>query len=1057
MLRRLSVKSKSDLKRRKSTSSTHGVHLEHIDQAVAQRDAQIAACEAYSRAQNRTRSETPLFPPTPESSPRRRQANSSGIARDENRTPCHGREHSQDLRHRQSVRFMGPCSVQGRANQGRGADPGRGSTDLDPDTPREQDEYDRNSLDSYILGNNDNRPSAQQLCRPSRDPPPVPLPRIAADYLDALVAGDEYYTPEDDIASAPSSFRRLRRSRSMFTSDEDDGIRRSQEGSHSFLSGVLHGSKVAPSFTNRRMLHSDNRENRPSPTAPRLRAPKSMSFLRTRNIRSGSNTSGDCNNRSLGPPEISRLSEDDRSHASEQGTPRLLSKPSAFFSSRSRRAEPGIRKSLRSSSPADGFGPSNTHTAPIGKEDGLKVKARKVSKSLKTKFKSFFSLVKSEEEPPSVPNQHIEAQRTHVTEGFGSILSSASEKEPRFAVDWSSIHRVPSKIPSLQTVPANLLHSNKGSLESLRSERERKVSDDKSLTSWANSGPSTLTSQQQQQWKEWERQRLSIIKENGTHAPSPSIRRRALGTQLFQHDEIASGCPTRPGPIIDSQRVYSALMKRVREANNQTSQVQGQHDNSGNKHTNTLRSMRSEESLGQALFHTPRAIRCVALDRDSCNTPTRASKNPSQVESQVLQAGQTRTGSPATPSSRRRCLEPARICAVNKGGRSASASTSISRLSNSCADPFTGDDRDPTWQVNPICGEEGQQPHPEQFPASLETPTAHLFRTASPYRRALRDSIREEEVTRQQRRPESEPQTSESGTQIHVVQQSDDDPRTDSESANYNDYSESVYSTDEAGDVQCQDTPRAGENPDQAMNRLVDGDGPACSPLTYRPAGYRVDSSASSIDWKTWLSANVAKLEPSPASKPSEVEYALPTMPKSFPSGHIRELAQTHDDYDDEDLDVFELPTHKPTLPTTPLATVEPNVVKLSPQQRSVKRTTPPSSRQPLLENDSPICAPPIPVKSALRSTPSHIKRAGHSITPSVASSPGLTAAVQRQFGPVAKRSLDFNTDYQRYGGPEADSGGDEDGDHTYENYGMDNRGAGRMRIVSSDETRAFI
>ncbi|KAK3336433.1 hypothetical protein B0T19DRAFT_38885 [Cercophora scortea] len=1057
MLRRLSVKSKSDLKRRKSTSSTHGVHLEHIDPAVAQRDAQIAACEAYSRAQNRTRSETPLFPPTPESSPRRRQANSSGIARDENKTPCHEREHSQDLRHRQSVRFMGPCSVQGRSNQGRGTDPRRGSTDLDPDTPQERDEYDRNSLDSYILGNNDKRHSAQQPCRPSRDPPPVPLPRIAADYLDALVAGDEYYTPEDDIASAPSSFRRLRRSRSMFTSDEDDDIRRSQEGTHSFLSGVLHGSKVAPSFTNRRMLHSDNRDNKPSPTAPQLRAPKSMSFLRTRNIPSGSNTSGDCNNRSLGPPEILRLSEDNKSHASEQGSPRLLSKPSTFFSSRSRRSEPGIRKSLRSSSPVGGSGTANDQTTPLGKEDGLKVKARKVSKSLKTKLKSLFSLAKSEEEPPSVPNQHIEAQRTHVTEGFGSLLSSTSEQEPRFAVDWSSIHRVPSKIPSLQTVPANLIHSNKGSLESLRSERERKVSDEKSLTSWANSGPSTLTSQQQQQWKEWERQRLSIIKENGTHAPSPSIRRKALGTQLFQHDENALGCPIRPGPVIDSQRVYSALMKRVRETNNQTFQVQGQHDNSGNNHINTLHSMQSEESLGQAPLHTPRAIRCVVLDRDSCDTPTRASKKSSRAESQVLQAIQPRTGSPTTPGSRKIYFESARICAGNNDGRSASASSNISNLSHPCADPFTGGDRDPTWHVNPVLEAEEQQPHPDQCSALLDTPTAHLFRTASPYRRALQDSIREEEATRKQRRLGSELQTSESGTQIHVVQQSDDNIKTDSESANYHDYSESVYSTDEPGDVQYQDTPRAVENPGQPMSSLVDGDGPACSPLTYRPAGYRVDSSASSIDWKTWLSANVAKLEPSPTSKPSEVEYALPTMPKSFPSGHIRELAQTHDDYDDQDLDVFEVPTHKPTLPTTPLAAVEPNVVKLSPQQRSVKRATPPSSRQPLLENDSPVCAPPIPVKSALRSTPSHIKRAGHSITPSLASSPGLTAAVQRQFGPVAKRSLDFNTDYQRYGGPGADVGGDGNDDHTYESYGMENRGAGGMRMISCDETRAFI
>jgi len=43
MLRRRSLKAKSDLKRRKSASSTQGVVLEHHDPAVAQRDAHIAA------------------------------------------------------------------------------------------------------------------------------------------------------------------------------------------------------------------------------------------------------------------------------------------------------------------------------------------------------------------------------------------------------------------------------------------------------------------------------------------------------------------------------------------------------------------------------------------------------------------------------------------------------------------------------------------------------------------------------------------------------------------------------------------------------------------------------------------------------------------------------------------------------------------------------------------------------------------------------------------------------------------------------------------------------
>lgn len=39
----------------------------------------------------------------------------------------------------------------------------------------------------------------------------------AGDYINTLFTSEEYYTPEDDIASMPSSYRKLRKSRSMFT------------------------------------------------------------------------------------------------------------------------------------------------------------------------------------------------------------------------------------------------------------------------------------------------------------------------------------------------------------------------------------------------------------------------------------------------------------------------------------------------------------------------------------------------------------------------------------------------------------------------------------------------------------------------------------------------------------------------------------------------------------------------------------------------------------------------------------------------------------------------
>ncbi len=82
----------------------------------------------------------------------------------------------------------------------------------------------------------------------------------------------------------------------------------------------------------------------------------------------------------------------------------------------------------------------------------------------------------------------------------------------------------------------------------------------------------------------------------------------------------------------------------------------------------------------------------------------------------------------------------------------------------------------------------------------------------------------------------------------------------------------------------------------------------------------RTSSSDSSIDWKTWLAANVSKLEPqfTPAkaqTQPSEMESASPRTSKVLGQGHIRERAQICGD-DDEDANMSDKPTPKASLST---------------------------------------------------------------------------------------------------------------------------------------------
>ncbi len=216
MLRRQSTKSKSDLHRRKSASSVRSVPLEHIDATVAQQHAQIAAAEAFTRRRDRSSTEMSLFPPPLASSPRRPEASTPGLSRSDSATLHDEGTGSCEIRRQQSIRFVGPCSNNSRIRGlGRLRNPRREGTDNASI-----------ELSSPIQNSRGGSPAVKVLPK-TQNLQPRPLPRgkeadpvlsgLAGSYLNALAAGDEYYTPVDDIASAPSSYRRLRRSQSMFT------------------------------------------------------------------------------------------------------------------------------------------------------------------------------------------------------------------------------------------------------------------------------------------------------------------------------------------------------------------------------------------------------------------------------------------------------------------------------------------------------------------------------------------------------------------------------------------------------------------------------------------------------------------------------------------------------------------------------------------------------------------------------------------------------------------------------------------------------------------------
>ncbi|KAL2144517.1 hypothetical protein VTI28DRAFT_9022 [Corynascus sepedonium] len=509
-------------------------------------------------------------------------------------------------------------------------------------------------------------------------------------------------------------------------------------------------------------------------------------------------------------------------------------------------------------------------------------------------------------------------------------------------------------------------------MQSLESGQDRNVSGgSSSLTSWVHSGPSTLTSQEQQQWREWEKQRLSVIGENGAHVPSPSIRRQGLGSGVFQPPDSADEVPLAPRQVVDSQRIYSALVKRMQTTNDTGEKLEEQTESHGRGDSPTGRDASQHHSSD-----TPATIKRVPSEREHLagshdnNTPTANSRNI-----------------------------------------------------------FADREERSKWRS-----------------IDVGSPASHLFRTGSPYRRALRKSIEEEQNAwaQQSAVADQESDTSSQGRRAsHTNHLAGDDP----DMATDLDYSESVYSSDES---ECRHTEAADANKPNSY-----ADAHAMS----RRNGPRQASTASSVDWKTWLSANVGKS----GSKPSKRAQTQPpgvsiTASKPFSSlrGHVREAAQIQDDDDDCDHsdtgiynnedDVFgpsATGNQSPWPDQTPLSQLQPNIIanpsslrhharpdkwRLAPRSVggsnfAATTTINNNNNSLLVENESPtrpppqVPPPPIPPRSKLRPEPLRVWRsnggggggdgiiaspaaaASVSGSMSVVSSPGLTEAVRRQFG----------------------------------------------------------
>ena len=421
------------------------------------------------------------------------------------------------LERRQSVRFAGPTAIPSR---------NRSITRREPLGARARNHHYGSEL----------QPGSQNI-----------EPSIPSDgrTLDALAQSSGEFG-ESDNASAPSSYRKLRKAKSLFSPGKAP--------SAVFSDGVPYGKR----HFRRQSFHSSDAYNEPLRVPdPRLR--KSYSFLRG---------------------VTDRVSNSSRQYASSDAAVQLardqylrqleqqrLKEQSSFLGLGKRRKSPkAFRRTVRTSSTNSATTSSLVPAEPQKTQD-ISHKARSLSQTIKKKIERVFKRYTDTED--TVPVQHVNATHPH----YGDYISTSDGKEQRYPPvpepDAELLLRVGSRESVTYTAPVFMDKiARPGSIRSAYSDDDESNTKSR-VTSWTDSTAANTINIP----KTLERKRLSVIREDGgPHQPSSSTRQyegTSDGYAGFRQPVRQSSAGRITGPI-DTHRIFSALQKKIDENNRET-------------------------------------------------------------------------------------------------------------------------------------------------------------------------------------------------------------------------------------------------------------------------------------------------------------------------------------------------------------------------------------------------------------------------------------------------------------------------------------------------------
>ena len=348
---------------------------------------------------------------------------------------------------------------------------------------------------------------------------------------------------ENDITSMQSSYRKLRKAKSMFTPGK---------ASSTMFSGNSPGAK-------RQSERHSWQSNAGSEEYYRMPGPglrRSYSFLQSVTDRIPTSKHQDTTH-----DAAIQLARD--TYLQQVDEQRLKEKPSFLNISKRCKSQRPFRRTVRSNR-TNSYG--TAVASPMASIEPAKAsigqKTRSLSQTLKKKIKQVFR--RSKDDRSAIPTQHLNACHAHYR-NYSSSLKMASDDyfhvpEP----DPGLIRRVSSRESTEHDSTMFVDKCNRpGSIRSVSIHSDDGKSNDRSrVTSWTDStAANTMTMPQMM-----ERKRLSIIREDcGPHQPSlPSRRYGSLGDE---HTDSRHPISQKTADRVQAERVYSALQRKMDEDN----------------------------------------------------------------------------------------------------------------------------------------------------------------------------------------------------------------------------------------------------------------------------------------------------------------------------------------------------------------------------------------------------------------------------------------------------------------------------------------------------------